>query len=179
MILNYVLPPSQIRILGFLFNRKLKAFLIIFLLQNLYHLPLLGKRYLIDYQTRCIRIVNYISDGRILNSTIWHSSPFDPNNSNNLSYGILVDADSNKKTGYQGIDYKMELTWKNGSWYRILSELSSRGQQRILENSSFLDLHNTKKAYIDLSLDLNSIIYPQNTTYHLMCKERLVILYLI
>lgn len=121
---------------------------------------MLGKRYLIDYQTRCIRIVNYISDGRILNSTIWHSSPFDPNNSNNLSYGILVDADSNKKTGYQGIDYKMELTWKNGSWYRILSELSSRGQQRILENSSFLDLHNTKKAYIDLSLDLNSINLP-------------------
>lgn len=60
-----------------------------------------------------ILAVNYISDGQTLNATIWLSSGFnssafnstDNQQSRKLSYGMLIDADSNPKTGYNGADY--------------------------------------------------------------------------
>jgi hypothetical protein len=55
--------------------------------------------------------VNYISDGKDLNATIWLASGFENSSIpdydppfRKISYEILIDADSNTKTGYNGTD---------------------------------------------------------------------------
>ena len=60
-----------------------------------------------------ILAVNYISDGKYLNVTMWLASGFENNSTSppeynqplrKISYGMLIDADSNTKTGYNGAD---------------------------------------------------------------------------
>jgi hypothetical protein len=60
-----------------------------------------------------IQAVNYRSDGKILNVTMWLASGFKNTTSNpvynrpfrKIVYGMLIDAYSNTKTGYNGADY--------------------------------------------------------------------------
>ena len=47
--------------------------------------------------------VSYVSDGKFLNATLWLSEP--ANGSNYYSMGI--DADSDLKTGWAGMDYQV------------------------------------------------------------------------
>lgn len=37
---------------------------------------------------------------------------------NKVDYGMLMDSDFDKNTGYEGIDYKLEISWNNktGEW---------------------------------------------------------------
>ena len=58
---------------------------------------------------RIFLAVNYISDGKILNATIWLASGFENSSApvynqpfRKISYGMLIDADYNTKTGYNG-----------------------------------------------------------------------------
>ena len=69
--------------------------------------------------------INYFSDGRFLNSTLWLRS-LDALTINNrmltrqsIYYGMLIDADSNNNTGIQiqGIDYQVEVKWSNKTKY--------------------------------------------------------------
>ena len=70
--------------------------------------------------------INYFSDGRFLNSTLWLRSldALSINNgmptSQSIYYGMLIDADSNNNTGFQGIDYQVEVKWSNktNTWTR-------------------------------------------------------------
>lgn len=64
--------------------------------------------------------VNYFSDGKILNTTFWLGSGFNSSYysnqlSRNVSYGVLIDSDSNPRTGYEGANYDfyVEFTNKN------------------------------------------------------------------
>lgn len=70
-----------------------------------------------------ILAVNYISNGESLNSTIWLRSGFnnisafnlmDNNSQRKLGYGMLVDADSNTKTGFNGADYDFYVESRGG-----------------------------------------------------------------
>lgn len=63
-----------------------------------------------------ILAVNYISDGKYLNVTMWLASGFANNSTSppeynqpfrKISYGMLIDADSNTNTGYNGADYDL------------------------------------------------------------------------
>ena len=71
-----------------------------------------------------IRSVNYFSDGISLNATIWLAEfePIPPPDYKNVNYGMYIDADFNKNTGVQGIDYKVEISWdkKNQTWTKNL-----------------------------------------------------------
>jgi len=59
-----------------------------------------------------IQSVDYISDGKTLNTTIWLVSGFKNYSAatynqpfRHISYGMLIDTDIKAKTGYGGADY--------------------------------------------------------------------------
>ena len=59
-----------------------------------------------------ILVVDYISNGKTLNATFWLSSGFDNFSAftynqpfRKITYGMLINVDSNTKTGYNGADY--------------------------------------------------------------------------
>jgi hypothetical protein len=67
------------------------------------------------------------SDRKILNATFWlalnlenaYNQPF-----KKVSYGILIEADSNTKTGYNGADNDFYIEVVNGKWSQYLYQLS-------------------------------------------------------
>jgi hypothetical protein len=72
-----------------------------------------------------ILAVDYLSDGKILNATYWLAS----NSKNastynqpyrNISYGMLIDTDSNTKTGYNGVDYDFYIEAVHRKWSEYL-----------------------------------------------------------
>ena len=83
--------------------------------------------------------VDYYSDGKILNATLWTFLPFqgNPLKYNKVDYGMLIDSDFDKNTGFEGIDYKLEISWDNQTkeWTKKLVQWSVNGDQRILNIS--------------------------------------------
>lgn len=92
-----------------------------------------------------IRSVEYISDGKTLNVTFWlaaglknssaaiYNQPF-----TETSYGMLIDADINSKTGYFGADYDYYIESAAGKLTAYLYQLSSTGgNQNLLILMSF------------------------------------------
>jgi hypothetical protein len=110
-----------------------------------------------------IQSVTYSSDGQLLNATLWMSS-FDKSPvSNRVMYGLLIDADFNGETGYQGMDYKSEVAWNktSGSWTRVFDELSSNGRERELEvNHNYTKFYSQRDGYITLYLNLTKTLSP-------------------
>jgi hypothetical protein len=110
--------------------------------------------------------ISYSSDGRFLNATLFFHHPITqrPLTTNYTAYGMLIDIDSDYKTGWQGYDYKMSISWENNTknWTYLLEEWSSDSITRVLENksnfTSFLD--DKESRYVYLSLDLQKINYP-------------------
>ena len=112
-----------------------------------------------------IRRVNYFSDGNIFNATLWLKAGPDriPSSSykNLISYGMYIDADSNKETGWGGVDYQMEITWQNEMWIRRMVEYSSLGDQRVLNiQYPYIRFFQEMGNYVLLSLDLKDMIFP-------------------
>lgn len=117
-----------------------------------------------------ILAVNYISDGQNLNTTIWLNSGFNNNSINNqsfrkLSYGMLIDADSNTKTGYNGADYDFYVELVSGKLSGYLYQLSSTGGYKLIGSKiNFTQSHvesSIGPGYVNLNLDLSSINYPK------------------
>ncbi len=119
-----------------------------------------------------IKAVNYLSDGKTLNTTIWLASGFTSSSPvyNNdpfrkISYGMLIDADSNPKTGYNGADYDFYVEVAGGKLNGYLYQLSSTGDYIIVGSKnltqSLLD-PNALRGAVRLELDLSSINYPSN-----------------
>ena len=84
-----------------------------------------------------------------------------------IRYSLLIDVDSNGKTGWNGADYELFLFTKNGTWSKHLFELSSTGGFKELEKeynvTGFFgdDRDSLKKiGYVTLSLDLGAINFP-------------------
>lgn len=111
-----------------------------------------------------ILAVDYYTNSDFLNATLWLYFPFKirPNHTE-VTYGALIDADFNRRTGLDGIDYQYEIRWDNKSriWIRTLEAWSPFGAQRTvdLENnhSGFFE---HEKPYVTLSLDLDRIGNP-------------------
>jgi hypothetical protein len=117
-----------------------------------------------------IKAVNYISDGKTLNTTIWLASGFTSSSPvynhdpfRKITYGILIDADSNPKTGYNGADYDFYVELARGKLNGYLYQLSSTGDYIIVGSKnitqSLLDPDALRGA-VKLELDLQSINYP-------------------
>jgi hypothetical protein len=114
-----------------------------------------------------IQAVNYISDGKTLNATIWLSSPFKGIQSNEVhrTYAVFIVPDSLSPDS--GQSYEVTMDWDLGnsnSWTKTVREWSPIAdvkkdfyQEAIPNNyTSSLIGHN----YIDLSLNLGAVGYP-------------------
>jgi len=116
--------------------------------------------------------VTYVSDGKILNVTIWLNSNITDDKvilekRMMHRYGIYIDADSNGGTGANGIDYVLATEWNpdNKTWTETLSELTSDFQQRILYQHSYPGFFDDRSKYvpnkyITFTLDLRAINFP-------------------
>ena len=121
-----------------------------------------------------ILAVNYISDGQNLNTTIWlysgfsnYSSAFnstDNQSSKKLNYGMLIDADANTKTGYNGADYDFYVELVAGKLSGYLYQLSSTGGYMLIgSKTNFTQSHTESSVgpgHARLNLDLSSINSP-------------------
>jgi hypothetical protein len=82
-----------------------------------------------------ISSVKYDSDGKSFNANLWFSSLKELTSNAGrpsvyeIRYGMLIDRDLNNETGYQGIDYQVEIVWdkSTGKWSRHLNELNAGG----------------------------------------------------
>jgi hypothetical protein len=111
--------------------------------------------------------VDYFSDGKTLNATLWLYFPFkmQPRLSDeNVNYGMYIDADFDQNTGYGGIDYKVELGWNNQSkqWTKVLEKWSHFGKEQVLDNQTLSpDIFSKPGAhYVRLWADLDAMLSP-------------------
>jgi hypothetical protein len=114
--------------------------------------------------------VNYISDGKDLNATIWLASGFESSSIpaydqpfRKISYGMLIDADSNTKTGYNGADYDLYLVASSGKLNGYLYQLSSTGMYKLVKSinrTQVLTDPNALRGAVSLDLPLSLIGYP-------------------
>ena len=123
-----------------------------------------------------IQKITYLSDGKNLNASLWLGGNFavDPGSKGAAAavYGMLLDVDSNPNTGYQGVDYQMEVQWMNSSktWNMFLGEYPSVDNPSIKNPADYVKILNSKKNYTDffvdnkpyvtLSLPLNDVAFP-------------------
>lgn len=120
-----------------------------------------------------ILAVDYLSDGKTLNVTFWLASGFNKlalatynQPYRNISYGMLIDADSNTKTGYNGADYDFYVESTGGKLNVYLYQLSSTGGYRLIGSainySESIADPNVLPGSVNLHLDLGSINNPSN-----------------
>ncbi len=129
-----------------------------------------------------VKTVNYFSDGRTLNATIWLSQPFNEtkvvDGNDTINYGMLIDADDNKNSGRNGIDYKVEISGKNGKWLRVFSQWSSLGTTRTSEQDIDENTFGTNNNYVDMYADLNAIGNPEKYKVIFYAEEKSTTLWL-
>jgi hypothetical protein len=120
-----------------------------------------------------ILAVNYLSDGEILNATLWLNAGISNYTDfslkkplNKVSYGMLIDADSNSETGYRGADYDFYVELTGGHLSAYIYQLSSTGGYKLIgSNTNFTEVYDESGAYlgsVDFTLDLDTINNPGN-----------------
>jgi hypothetical protein len=124
-----------------------------------------------------ILAVDYISNGKTLNATFWLTSGFDKSSASvynqpfrKITYGMLINVDSNTRTGYNGADYDYYFESLAGKWSGYLYQLSSTGGYRLVGSKinfsqPFID-SNVNLGSVNLQLDLSSINNPNK--YHVL-----------
>lgn len=121
-----------------------------------------------------ISAVTYLSDGKLLNATLWLSDPFiqPPSNASawlrqpyteipwyQIGYYMSIHVHSVYDTG--GPDYRLGLEWnvRNGTWTKTVEEFSPISGGKVLNQKSNYTVP-LGKNYVDLSFDLRSLNYP-------------------
>jgi len=117
-----------------------------------------------------ILAVDYVSDGKVLNVTLWlksnlenastYSQPF-----KKIRYGMLIAIVSLPTTsGYNAANYNYYLEAVNGKWSEYLYQLSATGSSALVESKkNFTESFGSTTigpGYVKLRLDLNSIDNP-------------------
>jgi hypothetical protein len=110
--------------------------------------------------------VNYYSNEKILNATLWLLFPFKekPLMFNEVDYGIFIDADFDKNTGFGGIDYNIAIQWNKtkNTWEYLIEQWSLYGEGKIIDNqSNYSNFFEKNQKYVSLSLDLGKIHNPE------------------
>ena len=117
-----------------------------------------------------IESIDYYSDGKTLNATLWLYFPFNPTPSpsyENVNYGMFINSDFNDDTGFGGIDYKVEISWNNQgkNWTKVVEKWSRFGEVLILDNRTipYADFaaEGTGGHYVLLSADLDTMLSPE------------------
>jgi hypothetical protein len=115
--------------------------------------------------------VSFFSDGEFLYTTLWLDGTFEiapARDPERVSYGVFIDADANRNTGPNGIDYKLELTLYESVWTKEFEQWSSIGETRLLENTTISQTSENNSTYfaegqrfVNLSLDLAAVGSPE------------------
>jgi len=83
-----------------------------------------------------------------------------------LNYGMYIDSDFDKSTGwYGGIDYKLEIGWNNTlkTWTKTLEKWSFQGDIKTIikdDNYNYTKSFEKEKKFAELTLDLKLLDYP-------------------
>jgi hypothetical protein len=121
-----------------------------------------------------LKQVSYISDGKTLNATLWlHSTPILGNklvaNAIELRYGLLIDADSNPATGWDGVDYEFYITLKKMNnklgilCERVFVQHSAPGLSRkISEPANYTEFIENNNSFVFLSIGLEKLAFPDH-----------------
>ena len=115
-----------------------------------------------------IQKVTYFSNGTVLTATLWLASGFlekpSANGSNVIvSYGILIDADYNQETGREGVDYLIEIQWRNETqtWNKGIIEYSSPFHNRTFDiQKNYTGFYENDERYVLVSVNLDEILSP-------------------
>jgi hypothetical protein len=130
---------------------------------------------LLDNSTDILKIT-YLSDTKNLNASLWLGGNFtknpDEKGAQAVVYGMLLDVDSNPRTGFQGVDYQLEVQWMNSSkiWNMFLGEYPSVDDPSAKDPADYLKILDIKENYTDffvdnrpyitLSLPLEDVAFP-------------------
>lgn len=130
---------------------------------------------LLDNSTDIMKIT-YLSDAKNLNASLWLGGNFtknpDEKGAQAVVYGMLLDVDSNPRTGFQGVDYQLEVQWMNSSkiWNMFLGEYPSVDDPSAKDPADYLKILDIKENYTDffvdnrpyvtLSLPLEDVAFP-------------------
>jgi hypothetical protein len=109
-----------------------------------------------------IQSVSYLSDGKTLNITFWLNSPFNKTQPSHhvLGYFVYIDADSNNKTGWNGIDYIDSIQYINKKWNETFMETSGLGQSyRMIKGINYAN-SNKNETNVFFSIDLRLMNFP-------------------
>ena len=114
-----------------------------------------------------ITSVNYFSDGKFLNATLWLSKPFKQQPATSfkeVDYGMFIDSDFNSKTGFGGIDYKVEIGWKNNTkmWTKTIERWGQYDTNRkvVQPESTYTNFYQKDESYVSVSSNLDQILNP-------------------
>jgi hypothetical protein len=124
-----------------------------------------------------IQKITYLSEGKNLNATLWlGGGNFMENGAlegaKALVYGMLIDVDSNPKTGFQGVDYQQEIQWTNSTntWNLFLGEYRSVDDPSGKNPVDYLKILDIKQnhtgffvdhePYVTSSLPLEDLAFP-------------------
>jgi hypothetical protein len=109
--------------------------------------------------------IDYFSDGKSFNSTIWLLFPFKESpNRQYVDYGMYIDSDFDPTTGFGGIDYKIEIQWNNSTrqWNKVIESWSPYGKTKVLYNATnYKNFYETLENYVTLSFDLDQLLNPK------------------
>jgi hypothetical protein len=130
---------------------------------------------LLDNSTDILKIT-YLSDAKNLNASLWLGGNFiqqpAAKGAQAVVYGVLLDIDSNPRTGFQGVDYQLEVQWTNSSkiWNMFLGEYPSVDDASLKDPADYLKILEIKenytdffvdnKPYVTLSLPLEDLAFP-------------------
>ena len=113
--------------------------------------------------------VYYKSDGETLDTRliVYGKTGFSINNT--ISYGMLIDSDSDFNTGRNGFDYRYMVQWDNGTMNEIYEQFLTnssevRGIFKKPIRSFFVEdsvEHNSLKNTVEMSMDLEKIGNPE------------------
>ena len=114
--------------------------------------------------------VDYLSDGKTLDTTFWLASNLENASTysqplKRIRYGMLIAIASLPPTsGYNGANYNFYVEAVDGKWSEYLYQLSATGSSALIESKiNYTESFNGTTigpGYIKLRLDLNSINYP-------------------
>jgi hypothetical protein len=123
-----------------------------------------------------IQKITYLSDAKNLNASLWLGGNFTQEpaakGAQAVVYGVLLDIDSNPRTGFQGVDYQLEVQWTNSSkiWNMFLGEYPSVDDASLKDPADYLKILEIKenytdffvdnKPYVTLSLPLEDLAFP-------------------
>lgn len=119
-----------------------------------------------EFKVPDITFVDYYSDGKSLNSTLWLTKPFvtKPISFREVDYGMLIDSDFDSKTGFGGIDYKVEINWKSTTktWTKTVEQWGQYDSNRrvIKTYPNYTNFYQTGQSYVLLSVDMDQLVNP-------------------